>query len=138
MKTLQGIISNVQYIDTSTMGNSRYSCDIAGHTVQSAPNCSLALTMRNFEGKQVIAEIKELRGKLVFTSLELAPIDTEKETNKNYIQAQFYRIVTPSRNHIAGVIQIKGDCGGATNWLNISASDLAAIKTILENSKGHN
>ncbi len=78
MKTLNGIISNVQYVDTSKMGN------------------------------------------------------------KSYIAAQFDRIVTPSQNHIAGKIQIKGDCGGITNWLNISASDLAAIETILENSKGHN
>lgn len=138
MKTLNGIISNVQYVDTSKMGNGRYSCDIAGYTVQSAPNCSLALVMRNFEGKQVLAEVKELRGKLVFDSLKLAPIDAEKETHRRYITAQFDRIVTPNQNHIAGMIQIKGDCGGQTNWLNISANDLKAMQAILENSKGHN
>lgn len=138
MKTLNGIISNVQYVDTSKMGNGRYSCDIAGYTVQSDPNCSLALVMRNFEGKQVIAEVKELRGKLVFDSLKLAPVNVEQETNKSYIRAQFEKIVTPSQNYVAGVLQIKGDCGGQTNWLNISANDLKAIQAILENSKGHN
>ena len=102
--------------------------------MQSAPNCSLALVMQNFEGKKVIAEVKELRGKLVFDSLKLAPVNVEQETNKSYIQAQFEKIVTPSLNHVAGVLQIKGDCGGQTNWLNISAKDLKAIQSILENS----
>lgn len=54
--------------------------------------------------------------------------------NQGYIKAQFEKIVTPNQNHIAGVLQIKGDCGGATNWLNISAKDLKAIQAILENS----
>lgn len=54
--------------------------------------------------------------------------------NKSYITSQFEKIVTPSLNHIAGVLQIKGDCGGKTNWLNVSANDLKAIQAILENS----
>lgn len=58
--------------------------------------------------------------------------------NKSYIKAQFERIVTPNLNHVAGVLQIKGDCGGATNWLNLSAEDLRAIQAILENSKRQN
>lgn len=59
---------------------------------------------------------------------------TQNQQNKSYIQAQFEKIVTPSLNHVAGVLQIKGDCGGQTNWINISANDLKAIQAILENS----
>ena len=55
--------------------------------------------------------------------------------NSSYINSQFEKIVTPNLNQIAGVIKIKGDCGGETNWLNISASDLEAIKNLLANSK---
>ena len=138
IKTLTGTITELTYVDTSTMGNSRYSCQLEGHIVQSAPNCSLALVMQNFEGKKVIAEVKELRGKLVFESLKLAPADEKQETNKSYIQSQFEKIVTPNQNHIAGILQIKGDCGGATNWLNVSAKDLKAIQAILENSTRNN
>lgn len=58
--------------------------------------------------------------------------------NSSYIKTQFEKIVTPNLNHVAGVLQIKGDCGGQTNWLNISAEDLAAIQAILENSNRHN
>jgi hypothetical protein len=62
----------------------------------------------------------------------------DQEANKSYIQAQFEKIVTPSQNNVAGVLQIKGDNGGQTNWLNISANDLKAIQAILENSTRHN
>ncbi len=57
--------------------------------------------------------------------------------NKSYITSQFEKIVTPSLNHIAGVLQIKGDCG-KTNWLNVSALQLKAIQIILENSTSTN
>lgn len=56
----------------------------------------------------------------------------------DYIKEQFERIVTPSLHHVAGTLQIKGDCGGKTNWINISADDLREIQAILERSTGTN
>lgn len=56
----------------------------------------------------------------------------------DYIKQQFERIATPNLRHVAGVLQIKGDCGGKTNWINISADDLTAIQAILEKSTGTN
>jgi hypothetical protein len=57
---------------------------------------------------------------------------------KTYTDAQIERIVNPNLNHIAGVLKIKGDCGGETNWLNISASQLEKIKNILNSEASHN
>lgn len=57
---------------------------------------------------------------------------------KNYIDSQIDKIVTPNQNHIAGRLKIKGDCGGETNWLNISADQLEAIRIILDTMSSHN
>jgi hypothetical protein len=57
---------------------------------------------------------------------------------RDYIREQFERIATPNLRHVAGVLQIKGDCGGKTNWINISTDDLKAIQAILERSTGTN
>lgn len=56
----------------------------------------------------------------------------------NYIDNQIDKIVTPNQNHIAGRLKIKGDCGGETNWLSISASQLEAIRVILTTQPSHN
>lgn len=131
MQIITGTLTNVQYIDTSKWGNNRYSCDIGDYTVQSAPNSSLAFYMQNFEGCEVVAVVKLLRGKLVFESLKKAEVDPEKEAHKSYIRGQFEKIVKPNSGHIAGTLQIKGSNGGQTNCLNISAKQMQAICDIL-------
>lgn len=50
---------------------------------------------------------------------------------KAYIARQIECIEKPNLNHIAGRLKIKGEVGGETNWLNISAAQLAAIEQIL-------
>ena len=78
-ETIQGKLENVTYFDTSFYGNPRHFCTLAGLTVYSSPNSSYSIKMRNMEGKQVVAQIRKLRGKLVFESLQEAPIEIEKE-----------------------------------------------------------
>ena len=50
---------------------------------------------------------------------------------KHYINCQLEQIKQPNLNHIAGCLKIKGDVGGETKWLNISAAQLTAIRHIL-------
>lgn len=103
-----------------------------------APNSVLAAYTQNYEGCEVVAVVKLLRGRLVLDSLKKAEASPEKEAHENYIKSQFARIVTPNLNHIAGVLQVKGDNGGQTNWINISAKQLEAICDILCKLPNHN
>lgn len=70
MQTLIGRLENVEYVDTSRMGNSRYKCTVGGVPVQSAPNSDIAIDIRNLEGREVIATVRELRGKTVFVTIK--------------------------------------------------------------------
>lgn len=57
---------------------------------------------------------------------------------QNYIKSQLSKIEQPRLNHIAGTIKIKGDVGGETKWLNISADQLEAIANILQSMPSNN
>ncbi len=56
----------------------------------------------------------------------------------NYIINQIQRIEKPHQNHIAARIKIKGDVGGETNWLSVSAQQLEAIANILVTMPNNN
>jgi hypothetical protein len=55
-----------------------------------------------------------------------------------YVRSQFERIKQPRLNHVAGVLKIKGDVGGETRWINVSADQLEAISNILQSMPSNN
>ena len=70
MRNLKGTVSNVRYYDTSTMGNNRYTFEIEGVTVFTGVNCMYGYAIRNYEGKEITAQVKVLRNKLTLINIE--------------------------------------------------------------------
>jgi hypothetical protein len=75
MQTLIGTINNIERLDTSKMGNPRYTflLELEGGTdthcgelvrLQTTPNAALAYGIDRFENKKVTIEAKVVRGKL--------------------------------------------------------------------------
>jgi hypothetical protein len=58
--------------------------------------------------------------------------------HNHYIVSQIRSIERPYQNHIAARIKIKGDVGGETNWLSISAQQLEVIANILTTMPNNN
>lgn len=73
---IRGKVRQVEYVDTSTMGNSRYMLIIDDatdlYTVYTRPNSSLGVTTTNYRNKSVTATVSMYRGKLCIDSIEEA------------------------------------------------------------------
>ena len=64
-----GIIEHVEYFDTSTNGNSRYSFYIDGYKVFTGVDSIHGYKIRNYEGKKSVITCGTHRGKLTLNTI---------------------------------------------------------------------
>lgn len=72
MQTITGDLMVVERFDTSTMGNPRYICVMAGEVFYTKPNSSLGYSITNYLYKKVTIELGYHYGKLVINNIKLA------------------------------------------------------------------
>ena len=68
---IRGIVGNVERLPSSRMGNPRYRLAIGDTTVRTAPDSGLGYSVRNLEGKAVVASVRMLYGHLTMTRISL-------------------------------------------------------------------
>ena len=67
----RGIITDIEYRDTSNNGNNRYTFTLDGLTVITPLDSSLGYSIHNFEGKEVVATVGTHRHLLTLDSIEV-------------------------------------------------------------------
>ena len=70
-----GKLEIIQRLPRSLNGNPRHLLRVDGWTCRTAPDSSLAYSITNFEGKNVIAEIGTYRGNPTIFDVKLAKVE---------------------------------------------------------------
>jgi len=131
MRTLTGKVENVQYFDTSTMGNSRYTANIGGVYVFTGVNSSLGSAIKNYEGKCIKCEARIIRGKLVIDSrIEVLPDNGPDKPTCDYRARELSAVRTDADKHYMPSIMARSD-SGQTKHLAISWEEFERIAALL-------
>jgi hypothetical protein len=70
MRTIEGVIKDIEYFDTSRNGNNRYEVTIGGVKCFTGIDSMTSYEIKKHEGKEVTASVRVLRGKLTITEIE--------------------------------------------------------------------
>lgn len=129
---IKGKVLDVEHFDVSANGNARKrvfiltdDCQLMSAYTKVDDSQSIALS--NARGKRVKLIARMIRNKLTITDVQVS--DTSERAQ--YIEGQFKSLGISDDENIAGSIQLNGP-NGRTNYLNVTAGQLAQIKFILK------
>lgn len=130
MRTLTGLLENVEYFDTSRNGNNHYTAHIDGVEVFTGVDSSLGAAIKNYQGKRVKLEARIIRGKLTIDSRPEYLPDYPDTNTHNYRKGEFAAVRDGADKKYAPSLVLRSDAG-CTKHMGITWEEFERITKYL-------